>query len=126
MWSIDKNTSAITMHRGDTGAYYENMSRKSGSPFNTGDVAIFEVWKGKTQCMMHREFPLDDDEGAGNGRFLVAFRNGDTDTWASGTYNTEIRVALNPLYLNDKVKDGNTVRTVMKSTLTILDVNIEI
>ena len=129
MWAIDKNSSAITMHKGDTGAYWENLNRRSGDPFVEGDVAIFEVWQGGTR-MIHREYQLQPSEPTdiepGNGRFLVAFRNSDTDTWSAGTYQTELRVALAPVISGGKVVDGNTVRTVMKSTLTIQDVLIDI
>ena len=125
-WTIDPDTLAIIMHKGDTGGRYLKMKKKSQTDFEEGDVAIFEIWKGKTTRMMHREFPLDDDEGAGNGRFLLAFRNSDTDTWEAGTYQTEFRVSLNPIRSSGKVVDGDTVRTVKKSTLTINDVLIDI
>ena len=126
-WEIDKGNSAITMHKGDTGAYWVQLHKKSGEPFASGDVALYTVKQGNT-VKMEREFPLDDDEGAGNGRFLIAFRNSDTDTWASGSYATEIRVALNPLRSGGQVKDGNTIRTIKasKSTLTIMDVLKEV
>lgn len=124
-WSIDKSTLAIVMHKGNTGGRYIQMSKISGSDFEEGDVAIFEVWKGNTR-KMHREFALDDDEGAGNGRFLLSFRNSDTDTWEAGTYQTEFAVSLNPVRSNGTVVDGDTVKTVKKSTLTINDVLINI
>lgn len=123
-WSIDKNTSAITMHKGDTGAYWVTLTKKSGDPFEEGDVAFYTVKQGST-VKMERKYALDDDEGAGNGRFLIAFVNSDTDTWASGSYSTEIRVVLNPAaYTGMDVQDGDTVRTITKSksTITILDV----
>ena len=125
MWTIDKKTLAIDMHRGDTGGRYLQFRKKSRRPFNEGDVAIFEVKRGNDMKML-RIFRLDDDEGAGNGRFLLAFRNADTDTWASGGYKTEFRVSLNPVYMNSEVKDGDTVRTPVQSTLNIRDVIIEI
>lgn len=124
-WHIDTSTLAITMHRGDTGGRYLKFKKKSGEPFNEGDVVLFKVKQGNTE-MMFREYPLDDDEGAGNGRFLFAFRNSDTDTWPSGSYKTEFRVVLNPLYTSSEVKDGDTVRTPIQSSLTINDVIIEI
>lgn len=122
-WSIDKETSAITMHKGDTGAYWVTLERSSGNPFEAGDIALYTVSQG-TNHIMEREYALDDDEGAGNGRFLVAFRNSDTDDLAAGTYNTEIRVILHPIRTGVTPVDGNTVRTITasKSTLTILDV----
>lgn len=127
-WEINKTNSAVTMHRGDTGAYWVTLTRTSGEPFREGDAAFYTVKQGAT-VKMERKFALDDDEGAGNGRFLVAFVNSDTDTWAAGTYSTEIRVVLNPAaYEGMDVKDGDTVRTITKSksTITILDVLKEI
>ena len=129
MWMIDKNTKAITMHRGDTGAFYETLRRKSGSDFEQGDVAIFEVWNGNTR-LIHREFDLKPDEPTdielGDGKFLIAFVNSDTDRWATGNYDTELRVSLNPVRSSGKVVDGNTVRTIWQSTIQILPVKIEI
>ena len=123
-WEINKETSAITMHKGDTGAYWVQLTKKSGEPFEEGDIALYTVKQGSV-VKMERIFPLDDDDGAGNGRFLIAFVNSDTDTWAAGTYATEIRVVLNPAaYSGMDVKDGDTVRTISKSksTITIADV----
>ena len=127
MFTFDPNSSSITMHRGDTGAYYVQLNRSSGKAFDEGDVALYTVMQG-TKKMIEREFPLNDDEGYGNGRFLIAFRNSDTDTWANGTYNTEIRVVLNPIRSDGAVVDGDTVRTIMasKSTITILAVQKEV
>ena len=110
-FSVDKNTSAVTMHRGDTGAYYVTLHKKSGDPFESGDVALYKVKQGSV-VKLSREYALDDDEGAGNGRFLLAFHNSDTDTWAAGTYNTEIRVALNPL------RNGKVYLVVLPATRT--------
>ena len=127
MFQIDPNNSAVTMHKGDTGAYWVQLTKKSGDDFEEGDVALYTVKQG-ANVMIEREFPLDDDEGAGNGRFLISFRNSDTDNWATGTYNTEIRVVLNPRRTSGAVVDGDTVRTITKSksTLTILDVLKEV
>lgn len=127
MFMFDPATSAVTMHRGDTGSYYVTCAKKSGNPFEAGDVALYTVKSGDT-VKIAREYPLDDDEGAGNGRFLVAFRNSDTDTWAAGSYATEIRVVLNPIRLDGEVVDGDVVRTIgeSRSTLTIVDVLKEV
>lgn len=131
MWSIDTNTSAVTMHRGDTGAYWVQLELASGNEFQSGDVAIYEVKQGST-VKIHREFDLQPETPTeielGDGKFLIAFRNSDTDTWAAGTYATEIRVVLNPKRIGTEVKDGDVVRTIQmaKSTLTILETLINI
>lgn len=120
---------AVTMHKGDTGAYTVTIELEDNEDFVDGDVAIYEVWQGSTR-KIHREFNLQPDEPTyteyGDGVFLIAFRNSDTDTWAPGTYNTEIRVSLNPIRSSGKVVDGDTVRTVVKSTIEILGVLIDI
>ena len=128
-WSIDKSSMAVTMHRGDTGAYWVQLERANGDDFVAGDVAIYEV-KAGDEVKIHREYDLQPetptDIEPGDGRFLVAFRNSDTDTWGGGAYSTEIRVVLNPIRSDGRVVDGDTVRTVIKSMITITDVLIEI
>ena len=128
-WSVDKGTMAVTMHKGDTGAYWVTLELSSGNDFVEGDVAIYEVWQGSTR-KVHKEFDLQPgtptDICPGDGKFLISFRNSDTDTWASGSYQTEIRVSLNPIRSDGSVVDGDTVRTVIKSTITIQDVLINI
>ena len=195
-WSVDKNTLAVNMHRGDTGAYYVQMTGSYG-PYEDGDVAIYEVKSG-SEILIYREFNLQPEEPniyeLGDGKFLIAFLNSTTDRWPAGTYATEIRVARHPVrnlkvamvvdsgitaeidediclayveevsgtvvleYTTDwsadpadygititgtpddgdtitvswnkdgdgRVKDGNNVRTVVKSSITINDVIIEI
>ena len=129
MFDVNESTMAVTMHKGDTGAYTVTMELEDNETFVDGDVAIYEVWQG-TNRLIHREFNLQPDEPTyteyGDGVFLIAFRNSDTDTWAAGSYNTEIRVSLNPIRSSGAVVDGDTVRTIVKSTITIQDVLIQI
>ena len=117
------------MHRGDTGAYWVQLDKDSGDDFEEGDVAIYEVCKDGV-AKIHREYALQPETPTeicpGDGKFLVAFVNSDTDTWASGQYDTEIRVVLNPSRTNNAVVDGDTVRTIIQSTISIQDVYIEI
>lgn len=126
MFVIDPNNSAITMHKGDTGAYYVNLTRSSGEAFGENDRALYTVKQG-VNIIIEREYALND-ETLGNGRFLIAFRNSDTDTLAAGSYSTEIRVVINPIRSDGKIVDGDVVRTITasKSTLTILDVLKEV
>ena len=128
-FDVNTSTMAVTMHKGDTGAFTVTMELGEGESFVDGDVAIFEVWQGTTR-KIHREYNLQPDEPTyteyGDGVFLIAFRNSDTDTWAAGAYQTEIRVSLNPIRSSGAVVDGDTVRTVVKSTITIQDVLIQI
>ena len=128
-WSVDPKTMAVTMHKGDTGAYWVQLTRSSGDAFEDGDVAIYEVWQSGTM-KIHKEFNLNPDEPTdicpGDGKFLISFVNSDTDTWTAGTYASEIRVSINPVRSDGSVVDGDTVRTVIKSTITINDVLINI
>lgn len=129
MFEVNKETMAIRLHKGDTGAFTITLGKKSAGAFVDGDVAIFEVWDGST-LKMHREWNLQPDEPTyteyGDGQILMAFRNSDTDTWAAKTYNTELRVSLNPIRSDGSVVDGDTVRTVIQSTLRIDNVLINI
>lgn len=134
-WDVNLDTMAVTMHQGDTGAYWVDLEivdeegEPTGEPFVEGDVAIYEVWQGNVM-KIHREFELQPAEPTdicpGDGSFLIAFLNSDTDTWDSGTYNTEIRVSLNPIRSDGSVVDGSTVRTIVQSTIQINPVRIKI
>ena len=97
-WSIDKNSKAVTMHRGDTGAYY--MTFTGETPFEDGDVAMYKVKQGANE-LIYKEFNLQPEEPnayeLGDGKILIAFLNSTTDTWAAGTYQTEFRVARKPV-----------------------------
>ena len=114
-WSFDKNTMAVTMHKGDTGAYYATAVRGSRSDWEDGDTAIYEVVQGRT-VKIHREFNLQpavpNDIELGDGKFLISFVNSDTDTWAAGTYTSEIRIARNP---KRNVKVSMAVTTAERS-----------
>jgi hypothetical protein len=129
MFDVNESTMAVTLHKGDTGAYTVTIELDDGEEFVDGDVAIYEVWQG-TNMLIHRAFNLQPDEPTyteyGNGVFLIAFRNSDTDTWATGNYNTEIRVSLNPIRSSGAVVDGDTVRTMVQSTITVQPVWIQI
>ena len=132
-WEVNEDTMAVTMHKGDTGAYWVDLTveddEENEGTFETGDVAIYEVWQNNT-LLIHREYDLQPETPTeicpGDGSFLVVFRNSDTDTWESGSYSTEIRVSLNPIRSSGKVVDGDTVRTVVQSTIQINPVWIDI
>lgn len=129
MWRVDPTSMAVTMHKGDTGAYWVQLTLEGNDEFETGDVAIYEVCKDGT-TLIHREYDLQPETPTdicpGDGKFLVSFVNSDTDTWVSGQYDTEIRVVLNPLRTGNAVVDGDTVRTIIQSTIMIQDVYINI
>ena len=129
VFDVNETSMAIDMHQGDTGAFWVELELEDGDSFVSGDVAIFEVWDG-TVRKIHREFDLQPDEPTdfeqGDVVFLIAFRNSDTDTWPVRGYQTEIRMALNPIRADGTVMDGDTVRTVVQSKLNIRNVLIKI
>ena len=98
-WQIDPSTKAVTMHRGDTGAYFLTFTGSLG-PYEDGDVACYKVKSGETE-MFYKEYNLQPAEPntyeRGDGKILVAFLNSTTDQWPNGTYNTEFRVARKPV-----------------------------
>ena len=134
-WEVNESTMAVTMHRGNTLAYYVELTLDDipglddSDEFEAGDVAIYEIWNGNTR-LIHREFDLQPatptDIELGDGKFLIAFVNSDTDTWAEGTYDTEICMVLNPVRSSGNVVDGSTVFTVVQSTIQIKPVKIVI
>ena len=128
-FNVNLNTMAIDMHKGDTGSFWVQMELDDGEPFVEGDVAIFEVWQGQTR-KLHREYELQpaepDETTPGDGLFMIAFENEDTDTWADTSYDTEIKVVLNPTRSNSDIITGSTVRTVVQSKLNILHVFINV
>lgn len=123
MFQLNKTNLAIDMHRGDTGAFYVKFKRKSGLEFSEDDRISFKVKLG-SQTIIDRYYKLTDEDE--NGKVLFAFRNSDTDRLAAATYNTEIRVFIDPVWLDGEIVDGTTVRTQVQSTLTIRDVLKEV
>lgn len=98
MFSYDPKNGAVTMHRGDTGAYKVSATRKSGAAWTENDRMLFTVRAGDGTIVMQRFYRLDDDEGLGNGVVEIQFHNNDTDTWANGTYSVERRYVVNPYW----------------------------
>lgn len=127
MFEVNRDTAAITMHQGDTGAVLYTATRSSGEPFGEDDVALYTVVDPYGQIVIQRTYGLADAE-LGNGKFMVQFHNADTDHRPAGTYKTEVRYIINPYGSGAKPEDGDIVRTPPKlqSTLTILPVYGEV
>ena len=82
---------------------------------------------------MQRWYRLDDQYDLGDGTVLVEFHNDDTDDWDAGTYNTELRFDVSPIWSGTaptarcvdaltagvEMIEGAIVRTPIQSTLTI-------
>lgn len=131
-FEFDKSTWAIKMHAGDTGSEWLGGRRKSGTPWTSADRCLFTVRKG-SEIVMQRIYRLDNQWGAGDGIFLFEMHNNDTDTWETGTYDTEWRFDVNPswdgtppegrcvngLTAEAHMIEGDIVRTKVQSTLEI-------
>ncbi len=137
MFNVDLGTMEITMHRGDTGAFKVSAARESETAWTSADRALFTVDKDG-EVVIQRFYRLDTD--LGNGIIEIQFHNSDTDTLDNGQYNTELRYIINPywdgtapvndvtdaLAVDDKIVDGDIVRTVIQSTLKIDDIYGEV
>lgn len=89
----------ITLSRGDTGALTmkANAKRKdTGEPYTFGerDRALFTI-KGGNRIVKQISCPIV------NNRFPVVFMNADTENFAAGGYNWDVRYVINPYYEDD-------------------------
>jgi len=134
MINVNLDTMAITMHQGDTGSFKIGATRESGDEWTSADRMLFTVRNGQGEVVMQRIYRLDDQFDLGNGKVLVEFHNDDTDTWDAGTYSTELRFDVSPIWDGTaptarcvdalspgtpKMIEGSIVRTTIQSTLTI-------
>lgn len=97
MFDVDKTNGAVTMHRGDTGAYKVHATRKSGTAWTSADRMILTVWNG-LQPVLQRFYRLDDQWGLGDGIVQIEFHNEDTDKLPPGEYILERRYAIDPTW----------------------------
>jgi hypothetical protein len=135
MFKVDYDTMAITMHQGDTGSFKIGATRESGAAWTEDDRMQFTVMNGQGEIVMQRYYRLDDQYDLGDGKVLVEFHNDDTDQWPAGTYSTELRFDVSPVWDGTPIPtgrcedalvagmphmiEGPVVRTVIQSTLTI-------
>ena len=134
MFKVDLETMAITMHSGDTGSFKIGATRESGDEWTSADRMLFTVKNGQGEVVLQRIYRLDDQFDLGNGKVLVEFHNDDTDQWEAGTYSTELRFDVSPIWDGTaptarcvdalspgtpKMVEGSIVRTTIQSTLTI-------
>ena len=135
MFRIETDSMAITMHRGDTGAFIVSAARASGADWTENDRMIFSV-SGPGGLKVKRYYRLDEDRTSVDldpGKVLIEFHNDDTDKWEIGTYSTELRFVIDPVWdgtapTDDMVNaitsdahiiEGSGVRTVIQSSLTL-------
>ena len=141
MFKVNLETMEITMHQGDTGSFKVGATRESGTAWTEDDRALFTVRNQQGEAVLKRYYRLDDQYDLGNGKILIEFHNDDTDTWEPGTYNTELRFDVSPIWDGEapegrcenallpgvaQMIEGSVVRTVIQSTLTIQSILGEI
>jgi len=134
MFKINLETMEIVMHQGDTGSFKIGATRESGDEWTSADRMLFTVKNGQGDIVLQRIYRLDDQYDLGNGKVLVEFHNDDTDQWDAGTYSTELRFDVSPIWDGTaptarcvdalspgtpKMVEGSIVRTTIQSTLTI-------
>ena len=131
---FDTATGDITMHAGDTGSCKWHISRKSGDAWPDTARMLWTVTSPQGEIVMQRIYRLDDQFDLGDGWVFMEFHNDDTDNWNSGTYSTEIRVDVTPVWDGTpstarcvdalatgaaRMIDGVPVRTMFKGSLVI-------
>lgn len=137
-FSVDMESMDIRMNRGDTGSFKLKATRTSGDAWTDEDRMLFTVKDGSGTIRMQRIYRLDDQWGLGDGVVLIEFHNDDTDTWDNGSYSTELRFDVSPVWNGTpsearcvdqlgpgdhaEMIEGPVVRTVLHGTLTIENV----
>jgi len=129
----NKETGNIEMNQGDTGSFKVHCSRKSGNAWPDTARMLYTIRDQSGTIMLQRIYRLDDQWGLGDGFVLIEFHNDDTDEWAPGTYQTERRYDVNPIWdgtpsearcvnaltSDAKMIEGVPVRTVFQGSLRI-------
>lgn len=131
---------AITMHRGDTGAFKVRARKGSGAAWTEDDRMIWTVKNAQGEIVMQRLYRLDTE--LGDGIAEIQFHNNDTDSWDNGSYITERRYVINAFWDGDapagdvvdamtagvRIIDGHVVRVPEygQQTMDINDVYGEV
>ena len=138
MFNVDLETMEITMHAGDTGSFKVEAARETGTAWTEDDRALFTVKNQQGEIVLQRIYRLDDQWDLGDGIFLVEFHNDDTDDWDAGSYSTELRFDISPIWDGTPsdarcvnalatgavhMVEGSVVQTEIQSTLTITGVH---
>lgn len=140
MFEVNLDTMEIKMHRGDTGSFKVAAERASGTAWTEDDRMLFTVRDAQNEVVLQRFYRLDDQWDLGDGVALIEFHNDDTDRWANGVYNTELRFDVDPVWNGEaptarcvdaltagvRMVEGSVVRTAIQSTLTIDDIYGEV
>ena len=133
--ALERNAdaSAISLFAGDTGSFVINAARDSGEQWTEYDRMQMTIKDGET-VMLQRWYRLDDQWDLGDGKYLVEFKNEDTDEWPAKTYQMERRYSVNPtwktgtapagrcvnaLTSGNEMISGDIVDTVIQGTFTV-------
>lgn len=134
----DNTTGDIRMNQGDTGSFKVHCSRMSGEAWPDTARMLYTIRNMQGEIVMQRIYRMDDQWDLGDGVVLIEFHNDDTDDWEPGTYSTERRYDINPIWNGTpsearcvnaltpgaaQMIEGVPVRTVFQGTLTIVNVH---
>ena len=129
----DTETGNIRMNQGDTGSFLVHASRASGDDWTSDSRMLYTIRNAQGEIVLQRIYRLDDQWDLGDGVVLIEFHNDDTDDWPVGTYYTERRYNVSPVWqgtpstarcVNALTSDaymveGVPVRTVFQGELVI-------
>ena len=131
---FDPATGNIKMCAGDTGSCLWGCELEDGAAWPSTGRGLWTVTAPGGEIVMQRIYRFDDQYGLGDGWILMEFHNDDTDDWTPGSYGTEWRIDLNPVWDGTpstarcvdalaagaaKMIEGVPVRTTFKGSLTI-------
>ena len=133
-FQVDLETGDIKMNAGDTGSFKVCCTRKSGNAWTSDSRMLYTIRSQNGEIMLQRIYRLDDQYDLGDGWILMEYHNDDTDDWSAQTYQTEIRVDVNPMWEGTpsdarcvdalapgaaRMIEGVPVRTLFRGTLRI-------
>ena len=136
-FQIDLETGDIKMNAGDTGSFKVHCARKSGDAWPAEARMLYTIRNGNGEIVLQRIYRLDDAWGLGDGVVLIEFHNDDTDDWEPGSYTTERRYNVSPVWegtpsearcvnaltSDARMVEGVPVRTVFQGSLNIESVD---
>ena len=137
-FEFNPTTGNIKMCAGDTGSCLWGCQIGDGSTeWPSTGRGLWTVTAPGGAIVMQRIYRFDDQYDLGDGWILMEFHNDDTDDWQPGSYTTEWRFDLEPVWSGTpstarcvdalaegaaKMIEGVPVRTKFRGTLTIDDV----
>ena len=134
----NNETGDIMMNAGDTGSFKVHCSRQSGEDWPETARMLYTIRDQQGEIVLQRIYRLDDQWDLGDGVVLIEFHNDDTDDWQPGSYTTERRYNVTPIWdgtpsdarcVNALAEgaahmiEGVPVRTVFQGSLRIDGVN---